>query len=107
MEFLPTLEEGRLLRRYKRFLADVRTLDGEELSIHCPNTGSMFNCMAPDARIWFIRSGDPRRKLPGSWELVETPHGRLACINTARASPLVEEALRLGVIGELAGFSGL
>ncbi len=107
MEFLPTLEEGRLLRRYKRFLADVRTLDGEELCIHCPNTGSMLNCMAPDARIWFSRSGDPRRKLPGTWELVETPHGRLACINTARANPLVEEALRLGVIGELAGFSGL
>lgn len=107
MEFLPTLEEGRLLRRYKRFLADVRTLDGEELCIHCPNTGSMLNCMAPDARIWFSRSGDPRRKLPGTWELVETPHGRLACINTARANPLVEEALRLGVIGELAGFTGL
>ena len=107
MEFLPTLEEGRLLRRYKRFLADVRTLDGEELCIHCPNTGSMLNCMAPDARIWFSRSGDPRRKLPGTWELVETPHGRLACINTARANPLVEEALRRGVIGELAGFSGL
>jgi sugar fermentation stimulation protein A len=107
MEFLPTLEEGRLLRRYKRFLADVRTLDGEELCIHCPNTGSMLNCMTPDARIWFSRSGDPRRKLPGTWELVETPHGRLACINTARANPLVEEALRLGVIGELAGFTGL
>lgn len=107
MEFLPTLEEGRLLRRYKRFLADVRTLDGEELCIHCPNTGSMFNCMAPDARVWFSRSGDPRRKLPGTWELVETPHGRLACINTARANPLVEEALRLGVISELAGFTAL
>lgn len=107
MRFQPALEEGRLLRRYKRFLADVRTLDGEELCIHCPNTGSMLNCMAEDARIWFSRSDNPARKLAGTWELVETPHGRLACINTGRANALVEEALHAGVIRELAGFSGL
>lgn len=107
MEFSPLLEEGRLVRRYKRFFADVRTLAGEELCIHCPNTGSMLNCMAPGARIWFSRSSDPQRKLAGTWELVETPHGRLACINTARANPLVEEALRLGLIEELRGFSAL
>ncbi|MGV6474790.1 DNA/RNA nuclease SfsA [Azotobacter vinelandii] len=107
MRFDPPLEEGRLLRRYKRFFADIETPDGEALCIHCPNTGSMFNCMAEGGRVWFSRSNDPRRKLPGTWELSETPQGRLACVNTARANPLVEEALRAGSIAELTGFTGL
>lgn len=107
MRFDPPLEEGRLLRRYKRFLADIETAGGEQLTIHCPNTGSMLNCMSEGCRVWFSRSQDPKRKLPGTWELGETPHGRLACINTARANALVEEALRGGVISELAGFTGL
>ena len=107
MRFDPPLEEGLLLRRYKRFLADIETAGGEQLTIHCPNTGSMLNCMSEGCRVWFSRSQDPKRKLPGTWELGETPHGRLACINTARANALVEEALRGGVITELAGFTGL
>ncbi|MBE7373488.1 DNA/RNA nuclease SfsA [Pseudomonas lopnurensis] len=107
MRFAKPLERGRLVRRYKRFLADIVTDDGEELCIHCPNTGSMLNCMGEGARVWFQRSSDPRRKLPGTWELVETPQGRLACVNTARANPLVEEALLSGVIAELAGFTAL
>ncbi|MCE0464724.1 MULTISPECIES: DNA/RNA nuclease SfsA [Pseudomonas] len=107
MRFSPELEAGRLIRRYKRFLADIETVDGEHLTIHCPNTGSMLNCMAEGARVWFSRSSDPKRKLPGTWEIGETPHGRLACINTARANTLIEEALRAGVITELNGFTGL
>lgn len=107
MRFVPELERGRLLTRYKRFLADIETDSGERLTIHCPNTGSMFNCMMPGGEIWFSRSSDPKRKLPGTWEVSETPQGRLACINTGRANGLVEEALRAGVITELAGFTGL
>lgn len=107
MRFEPPLEQGRLLRRYKRFLADIETASGELLCIHCPNTGSMLNCMSEGARVWFSRSNDPKRKLPGTWEIGETPHGRLAVINTARANGLVEEALRGGLITELAGFSAL
>lgn len=107
MIFLPALEEGRLLRRYKRFLADIELANGEQVTIHCPNTGSMFNCMAPGGRVWFSRSSDPKRKLPGTWEISETPQGRLACVNTARANGLIEEALRAGRIPELAGFTGL
>ncbi|HBC00103.1 MAG TPA: DNA/RNA nuclease SfsA [Pseudomonas sp.] len=107
MRFAQPLEQGRLVRRYKRFLADIITDDGEALCIHCPNTGSMLNCMGEGARVWFQRSSDPRRKLPGTWELVETPQGRLACVNTARANPLVEEALLNGQIAELAGFTTL
>lgn len=107
MRFDPPLEEGRLLRRYKRFLADIETTAGELLTIHCPNTGSMLNCMVEGGQVWFSRSNDPKRKLPGTWEISETPQGRLACVNTGRANGLVEEALRAGLISELSGFTGL
>lgn len=107
MQFDPPLEEGRLLTRYKRFFADVETASGERLTIHCPNTGSMLNCLNPGGRVWFSRNQDPKRKLRGTWELAETPQGRLALINTGRANALVEEALLAGRIPELAGFSEL
>ncbi|WP_459206766.1 DNA/RNA nuclease SfsA [Pseudomonas sp. MLB6B] len=107
MRFHPELEEGRLLRRYKRFLADIELANGEQLTIHCPNTGSMLNCMVEGGQVWFSRSNDPKRKLPGTWEISETPQGRLACINTGRANALVEEALHAGLIAELAGFTAL
>jgi sugar fermentation stimulation protein A len=107
MRFSPELEEGRLLIRYKRFLADIETASGELITIHCPNTGSMFNCMLPGGRVWFSRSNDPKRKLPGTWEISETPQGRFACVNTGRANKLVEEALLAGVIPELNGFTSL
>lgn len=107
MQFEPELEEGRLIKRYKRFLADIECADGSVLTAHCANTGSMKNCVAEGARVWFSRNDDPKRKLKASWELVETPHGRMACINTGRANRLVEEALDAGVITELAGFTQL
>jgi len=107
MRFSPPLERARLLRRYKRFLADIELASGEQLTIHCPNTGAMFNCMVEGGQVWFSRSNDPKRKLPGTWEISETPQGRLACVNTGRANALVEEALRAGVISELTGFTGL
>jgi len=107
MRFTTPLEQGRLVRRYKRFFADIVTDTGETLCIHCPNTGSMLNCMGEGARVWFQRNSDPKRKLPGTWELVETPQGRLACVNTARANRLVEEALLAGTIKELDGFTAL
>ncbi len=107
MRFSPALEQGQLLRRYKRFLADIELATGEQLTIHCPNTGSMLNCMREGGLVWFSRSSDPKRKLPGTWEISETPQGRLACVNTGRANALVEEALRAGIITELAGFTAL
>ncbi|MBH3463061.1 DNA/RNA nuclease SfsA [Pseudomonas putida] len=107
MLFFPELEQARLLRRYKRFLADIELANGEQMTIHCPNTGSMLNCMRDGGQVWFSRSNDPKRKLPGTWEISETPQGRMACVNTGRANALVEEALRAGVITELAGFTAL
>src|SRR5690606_16587734 len=107
MRFDPPLEEGRLIRRYKRFLADIETVNGELLTIHCPNTGSMLNCQVEGGQVWFSRSNDPKRKLPGTWEIGETPQGRLFCVNTGRANGLIEEALRGGVITELNGFTEL
>lgn len=67
----------------------------------------MFNCMMPGGRVWFSRSNDPKRKLPGTWEISETPQGRFACVNTGRANKLVEEALFAGIITELNGFTAL
>lgn len=107
MEFSPALEEAILIKRYKRFLADIKTQQGELLTIHCPNTGSMLNCMSEGCRIWFSRSTDPKRKSAGTWQLSATPQGRIACINTQLANKLVEEALQQGIIKELTGFSQL
>jgi len=107
MRFDPPLEQGRLIRRYKRFLADIETSTGERLTIHCANTGSMLNCLVEGGQVWFSRTNDPKRKLPGTWEIGETPQGRLFCVNTGRANSLIEEALRAEVISELSGFTAL
>ena len=92
--------KGILLRRYKRFLADIVTDEGEHLCIHCPNTGSMLNCMGEGARVWFQRNSDPKRKLPGTWELVETAPGVLACVNTARPNAQARAAIEAGVAAQ-------
>lgn len=106
MIFNPPLTRATLLRRYKRFLADVRDGDGREFTVHCPNTGSMLGCMTPGARILLSRSDDPRRKYAHTWQLVEadgTPVG----INTGLANRLVEEAIGAGLVGELARWPSL
>ena len=107
MKFDPPLSEAVLLRRYKRFLADIRLADASETTIHCPNTGSMKNCVVEESVCWYSESGDPKRKYPLTWELATTPCGHWAGINTARANKLVEEALLSGVIAELQGFDSL
>lgn len=103
----PGLEQGSLLKRYKRFFADIEAADGSLVTAHCPNTGSMLNCLQEGAAAWFVRNDDPKRKLKATLEILQTPHGRLACVNTGRANALIEEALQKGVISELAGFDKL
>lgn len=103
----PRLQQGTLLRRYKRFLADVRLANGEVITIHCPNTGSMKACVLEDSPCWFSQSDNPGRKYAHTWEIATTPAGHLAGVNTGRANALVEEGIVTGVIGELQGYSRL
>ncbi|SFU00784.1 DNA/RNA nuclease SfsA [Halomonas saccharevitans] len=105
----PTLVPGTLLRRYKRFLADVRLDDGREVVAHCPNTGSMRAVNVPGCRVWLAASDNPARKLAWTWELIELPQsdGSVAAtsVHTGRANRIVEEALHAGSVEELAGYA--
>lgn len=101
------LIEGRLIKRYKRFLADVVLSDGREVTVHCPNTGSMKNCADPDSRVWVRDSGNPKRKYPLGWELVEVEGRYLACINTGLANKLIREGIEQGVIAQLQGYTDI
>ena len=103
---LPALVEGRLLRRYKRFLADVELPGGEVLTAHCPNTGAMTGCTPEGARVWLSRSDSSSRKYPHTWELVETPAG-LACIHSARANAVVREGFEQGLLSGFRDYPAL
>jgi sugar fermentation stimulation protein A len=104
MTKLPTpLIPATLLRRYKRFLADVELASGEQITVHCPNTGAMTGCAEPGWRVWLSRSDSSTRKYPHSWELVETAQG-MACIHSARANGVVEAAVQAGLIKSLQGY---
>lgn len=93
------------LRRYKRFFADVRLADGSELTVHCPNSGSMKGVGLPDRPAWITDSGNPKRKLRHTLEIIEVADGARALVNTHRPNGLAEEAIRAGVIPALAGFA--
>lgn len=101
---MPELIEGRLIRRYKRFLADVRLADGTEVTAHCPNTGSMLGCQPMNARVWLSVSDNPKRKYRYTWELVESTPGEIACINTARPNTQVRVAVEAQSVPVLAGY---
>ena len=103
MEFEVPLIEAKLVRRYKRFLADVVLEDGRKVTVHCPNTGSMLGCQTPGSRVWLRAAENPKRKYPLSWELVEAKPDTLVGINTNRSNALVAEALDRGVMRPLDG----
>ncbi|QBF82356.1 DNA/RNA nuclease SfsA [Shewanella maritima] len=107
MNYSPALLEGKLIKRYKRFLADVRLADDSVITIHCPNTGSMKNCLFEGHRVWFSTSDNPKRKYPHTWELMESDQGHLIGINTGNANALAQEAIESGVITELQGYDEL
>ena len=97
---LPELQTGTLVRRYKRFLADILDAQGKPLTLHCPNTGAMTGCTEPGSTVHYSRSDNVKRKYPHTLEFVESPQG-LVGVNTGRANRLVEEALLSGALGEL------
>ncbi|OON39911.1 sugar fermentation stimulation protein SfsA [Izhakiella australiensis] len=107
MEFSPALRPATLIARYKRFLADVVTAEGETLTIHCANTGAMTGCATPGDTIWYSTSDSSTRKYPHSWEITQTREGHWINVNTLRTNAVVREALESGWIPELSGYETL
>ena len=101
MLFSSPLIAGRLLKRYKRFLADVELPTGQAVTAHCANPGSMKSCMEEGGEIWLSRSENPKRKLAYSWELAKVGE-QMVCVNTAWANRLIGHALEQKKIPELA-----
>ena len=106
MDFESPLLPGVLLRRYKRFLADVRFDSGEERVVHCPNPGRMIGCAVPGWRILASDSGNPKRKLRHTLELIHDGRGWIG-VNPGFANDIAEEGLRAGVVPGLAGYPGI
>lgn len=111
MRFPTPLVPARLIRRYKRFLADVIPESGpdagREVTAHCPNPGSMLGLKAPGSRIWIEPNDDPRKKLNYGWRLVELQDGHLAGIDAGLPNRLVAEALAAGRIPPLTGYDSI
>lgn len=105
MEFAKPLTRGRLVRRYKRFLADVLLDDGREVTAHCANPGAMLGLNAPGSLVWLEPNDDPRRSLRFAWRLVELPGGAWAGIDASLPNRLVKEALATGGVPALAGYA--
>ena len=107
MQFPAPLVPATLIKRYKRFLADVTLASGETVTAHVANPGAMTGLASPGARVWLSKSAKPARKLPYSWELVEVDLGagpELAGVNTAHPNALIGAALAASAIPELSGY---
>ena len=101
------VQPAKLIKRYKRFLADIELNSGEQTIIHCANTGAMKGCAEPNDIVWYSTSTNIKRKYPFSWEITQSQDDHFICVNTLRANQLVEEALHKGLISELSDFKEL
>lgn len=106
MQFSTILHKATLIKRYKRFLADVKLVDGAIVTAHCPNTGSMESCFFEGCTVWLSPSSNPERKLKWTWEFSEIQEG-LVGINTAIPNAVVAEAIKNGEIPEFSGYQSL
>lgn len=106
MQFDVPLIQGRFVRRYKRFFTDVRLADGSEVVAHCPNTGSLTGCLVEGAPVALAPASNPNRKLRYTWKMIDLGDSWVG-VDTSSANALVEEALRGGVLPELATFDRL
>ena len=100
------LATGTLIRRYKRFLADVLLDNGSTTTVHCPNTGSMLGCALPGSKVLLSRSDNPHRKYSFTWELVRIGATWIG-INTAYPPRLVREGTENGIVTELQGYASI
>ena len=100
MQFNQELQPGILVRRYKRFLADIELDNHKVITVHCPNSGSMLGCSEPGSPVMFSRSDNPKRKYPHTLEMVQAGTVWVG-VNTSLTNRLVREALENGVIKEL------
>jgi sugar fermentation stimulation protein A len=106
MLFQIPLLRGHLVKRYKRFLADMELEEGAFITAHCPNSGAMQGLVEPGTPVWVSRAENPSRKLPYTWQIVEV-NGIYVGVNTSNPNHLVEEAIQAGILKELQGFESL
>lgn len=104
MKFQPPLRPATLIRRYKRFLADVELPDGEVITVHTPNTGAMTGCSEPGSTVWLRDAASSARKYRYSWEMTENLAGVKVGVHTGITNQLVQEAIEQGVVSELQGY---
>ncbi|PJI86268.1 sugar fermentation stimulation protein A [Yoonia maricola] len=93
MEFATPLVPARLIRRYKRFLADVRLEDGREVTAHCANPGSMLGLAEPGMKVWLEPNDDPKKKLKFGWRLVDHENGHFTGVDTSVPNRALKAAL--------------
>lgn len=104
MKFQDKLVPGKLIKRYKRFLADVELKDGSVVTAHCTNSGSMKSCLEEGAPVYLSPVDDPKRKTKFTWEMIYINNGWIG-INTMIPNKLVYEAIRDGIIDKLQGYT--
>lgn len=106
MDFDNILTNGTLIKRYRRFLADIRMADGSIITAHCPNTGTMLSCSTPDSPVCLSRSANLKRKYPFTLEMIKVGMTWVG-VNTGRTNGLVVEAIEKGQIAELGTYNGI